>query len=232
MKEIWKTIDGTDNKYSVSNLGNVKRNEHYTIVGPTKNRKSESKIFYKEKLLKKYINNDGYEIVHLNRNNKPTSLKVHRLVAEAFIPNPNNYDQINHINEIRNDNTCNNLQWCSARQNANHGSRNKKLSKACGIKVAQYTNTGELIKIWDSISQASKFYGTKTTANIRRVCKGLPNRKTYKGYIWKYVDSKVIGDSHLKEQMLNDKQMIIDAVINTLSIDEIENLLNNLKKKI
>lgn len=231
MEEIWKTIEGTDNKYSVSNLGNVRRNEHYTIVGPTNTHMNGAKVFYKERLLKKYINKEGYEIVKLVKDNKGMTLKVHRLVANAFIPNPNNYDQVNHINEIRNDNTVNNLQWCNAKQNANHGSRNKKLAMISGIRVAQYTKTGELVKVWDSISQASKYYGTKTTACIRRVCKGSPGRNTYKGYLWKYVDNKVIGDIALKDQLLDTKQKIIEAVINNLSIEEVEILLSNLKNR-
>lgn len=88
MNEIWKDIEFTDNKYAVSNLGNVKRNEHYTTIGPTKNRKEPSTIFYKERLVTKYVGVDGYEIVHITINKKTQPYKVHRLVANAFIPNP------------------------------------------------------------------------------------------------------------------------------------------------
>jgi hypothetical protein len=83
--------------------------------------------------------------------------------------------------------------------------------------VAQYDLSGNLIKIWDSMSQASKSFGAKTTACIRRVCKNEPGRLTYRGFVWRYVDQKVIGDCALKEQLLNNKAMLIDIIINTLS---------------
>ena len=229
MEEIWKTISGTDNKYSVSNLGNVKRNEHYTIVGPIKGYTKEIKQFYKERPIKKYIDCTGYETVKMIRNNKIKTLKVHRLVAEAFIPNPNNYEQVNHLNEIKCDNRVDNLEWCSSNYNANYGTRNKRISKVSGIKVAQYTKTGELIKIWDSLSQASRYFGCKSTSCIRRVCKGEIGRNTYKGFCWKYVDSKVIGDKHLKKQMFENKNMLLDLIVNTFTTDEIERILNNMK---
>nr|DAW18126.1 MAG TPA: NUMOD4 motif protein [Caudoviricetes sp.] len=93
MKEEWRTIKDTNEKYSVSNLGNVKRNEHYTIVRPTSQHPKGAKLFYKEKIVNYYICKEGYKIVSLtvDRNTRLVK-KVHRLVAEAFIPNPNNYD--------------------------------------------------------------------------------------------------------------------------------------------
>lgn len=233
MIEEWRIIKETNNKYSVSNLGNVKRNEHYTIVRPTSQHPNGAKMFYKEREVKKYICKEGYEIVHLQVE-KETRItkKVHRLVAEAFIPNPNKYDQINHKDENKSNNHVCNLEWCNAQYNANYGTRKDKLSKTSGIQVAQYDLYGNLIKIWDSVSQASKAFNTKTTTCIRRVCKGIPGRKTYKGYIWKYVDKKIIGDAQLKEQLINNKQMIVDLVINTLSIKEQKQLIVILQDKI
>ena len=230
MTEIQKTIDGTNDKYSVSNLGNVRRNEHYTIVSPAKQHTDKVKMFYTERLLKKYINKEGYETVKLRKNNKIMTLKVHRLVADAFIDNPNNLPFVNHLNEIRHDNNVNNLEWCDAKQNANSGTRNYKLSKLSGIKVAQYTQTGELVKIWDSISQASKHFGCKTTVCIRRVCKGNSGRNTYKCFLWKYVDKKVIGDKELKTQIQNNKDKLLNLIINTFSVKEIEQILDKLKQ--
>lgn len=233
MKEEWRTIKGTNDKYSVSNLGNVKRNEHYTIVSPTSQHPNGVKAFYKEKQVKGYICNEGYKIVYLSVDScKRMVKKVHRLVAEAFIPNPNNFPQINHKDENRLNNSVQNLEWCDAKYNANHGTRKDKLRKVSGIKVAQYDLTGNLIKIWDSISQASKYFGTVTTSNIRRVCKQEPGRNTYKGFIWRYVDKKVIGDCSLREQMLNNKNILLDIILNSFSLDEQKDLIETLKNKV
>lgn len=234
MKEEWRTIKDTNNKYSVSNLGNVKRNEHYTIVKPTENKPYTSKIFYKERLLKQYIDSTGYAVVKLTIDtNKEKTVKVHRLVAQEFVPNPNNLLQVNHKDEDRTNNRVDNLEWCNALYNANYGTRKDKLRKSSGVRVAQYDLQGNLIKIWDSISQASQSFGAKTTSCIRRVCKQLPGRSTYRGFVWRYVDKKVIGDCQLKEQMLENKQMLIDLVLNTLTKEEMRQLIDkfNLKYK-
>ena len=129
MNEIWKDIEFTDNKYAVSNLGNVKRNEHYTTIGPTKNRKEPSTIFYKERLVTKYVGVDGYEIVHITINKKTQPYKVHRLVANAFIPNPHDLPQVNHKDENPKNNVVTNLEWCTAKYNANYGTRNARIQK-------------------------------------------------------------------------------------------------------
>lgn len=233
MKEEWRTIKNTDGKYSVSNLGNVKRNEHYTIVSPTSTHTNGTKLFYKERKLNPHLNKDGYRIVklHLEEGNVRT-VSVHRLVAENFIPNQNNYPQINHIDENRINNNVDNLEWCTATHNANHGTRKEKLRKISGIRVAQYDLQGNLIKIWDSISQASQSFGAKTTSCIRRVCKGEPGRLSYRGYTWRYVDNKVIGDSNLKEQMLSNKQLLIDTVLNSFSDEELEEIMKNIELKL
>lgn len=233
MKEEWRTIKGTNNKYSVSNLGNVKRNEHYTIVSPTLQHPKGSKVLYREKEVKGYICNEGYKIVYLTISSRNRMIKkVHRLVAEAFIPNPNNLPQVNHKDENRLNNSVQNLEWCSAKHNANYGTRKDKLRKASGIQVAQYDLKGNLIRIWDSISQASKSFGTDTTSGIRRVCKQEPGRNTYKGFIWKYVDRKVIGDCSLKKQTLDNKAILVDIILNTFSLEEQKDLIEVLKNKV
>jgi hypothetical protein len=182
--EIWKTINGTNGKYSVSNLGNVCRNEHYTRVTT-----NNTTAFYKERLLKGYKNKEGYIVYNLQLSNGNVMVKKgHRLVAEAFIPNPDNLPCVNHKDENRSNNRVDNLEWCTVDYNNKYGTRNEKLKKVSGIRVAQYTLDGKLIKIWNSISEASRSFGCKTTVTIGRVCKGVCGRKTYKGYVWRYVD--------------------------------------------
>lgn len=220
MKEEWRTIKDTDNKYSVSNLGNVRRNEHYTVVSPTKQHFNGAKVFYKERNIKKYLDTSGYEIVYLQMNDKRIIKKVHRLVAESFIPNTSNFPFVNHIDENKLNNCVDNLEWCTAKHNANHGTRNQKLQIISGIKVAQYDLDGNLIKIWDSLSQAAKSFGTKTTSGIRRVCKKEKGRNTYKGFIWKYADQKIIGSSSLKDQMIKNKNELIKMIFTILSKED------------
>ena len=100
IKEIWKDIDGYD--YKISSLGNVLRVYHH-----------------KTKSIKPYIRNK-YLTVHLCKNNKPKHFFIHRLVAEAFIPNPDKKPQVNHINGIKTDNTVSNLEWVSSEENISH----------------------------------------------------------------------------------------------------------------
>ena len=180
--ENWRTIEGTNGNYSVSDLGNVRRNEHYTEVTPgTFNH-------YRERLLKPTTESSGYLVVKMQVGKKSIVKKIHRLVAEAFIPNPDNLPCVNHKDENCTNNSKDNLEWCTYKHNANHGTRNDRLRKASGIRVAQYSLDGNLIKIWDSVSQASQHFGCKSTSPIRRVCKREKGRYSYKGFVWRYVD--------------------------------------------
>lgn len=220
--EVWKIIEGTNEKYSVSNLGRVRRNEHYTEIKP-----NNSIAHYKERLLKGYKDQEGYIIYRLQiSHNKALTKKGHRLVAEAFIPNPDKLSCINHKDEDRSNNNVANLEWCDIKYNNNYGTRKDKLRKTSGIRVAQYTTDGKLVKIWNSMQEASQSFGCKTTATIRRVCKGAKGRKTYKGFVWRYVDKKVIGDSELNDQMLQNKESLAKLIINTFSKEELQQIIN------
>lgn len=216
MKEIWKTIDETSGKYSVSNLGNVRRNAHYTEVSPYKNKPYINKAFYKETQLKQYKDQSGYLIVYLQIDNKTRVIrKVHRLVANAFIPNPNGLPYVNHKDEIKTNNIISNLEWCDPKYNANYGTRNDTLRKQNGRRVGQYTLDGSLIKIWDSVQQAAFSFGVKTTSCITRVCKHLPGRNTYKGFRWEYVDNEQYRLKGLTREQLIDIRDKINIILDT-----------------
>ena len=210
MKEEWKIIEDTFGKYSVSNLGNVRINEHYTEITPSKVNPLGKAKLYKEQPVKQYLNCNGYKIVYLqvskgNRIIRP----VHRLVAQAFIPNPNNLPFVNHKDEMKCNNCANNLEWCDPKYNANYGTRNDRLRKSNGRKVAQYTLDGEFVKIWDSVSSIAQFYGIKTTAPISRVCRHMKGRLTYKGYRWEYLECQRYDLNKLtKEQLIELRDQI------------------------
>lgn len=223
--EHWKTIKETEGKYSVSDLGRVRRNEHYTEVKP-----NNTIIHYKESILKGYKDQDGYVVYHLlGAGGKAIAKKAHRLVAEAFIPNPENLPCVNHKDEDRTNNSKSNLEWCTISYNNNYGNRNSKLRQSSGIRVAQYTTDGKLIKIWDSMLEASRSFGCKTTTTIRRVCKGVKGRKTYRGFIWKYVDQKIIGDSCLNQQVLKNKEFFANLIVKTFSKEELQHIIDSYK---
>lgn len=115
-KQIWKDIKGYKGKYQVSNTGKV-RSMNYRNTG-------------KGKLMKLGIRNAGYLQLGLYKDGKYKYYLVHRLVAEAFIPNPNNLPQVNHIDENKTNNCVWNLEWCNAKYNSNYGTRLERCSKA------------------------------------------------------------------------------------------------------
>lgn len=104
MNEIWKVIEDYED-YEVSNLGRIKKGD---IKVTTK-----TSSYIRPNLISIKKDRYGYECVKLRKNKKAYYRFVHRLVAQAFIPNPNNYPQINHINEIKHDNNVDNLEWCT-----------------------------------------------------------------------------------------------------------------------
>lgn len=125
-----------------------------------------------------------------------TKYKIHRLVAEAFIPNPLGLPQVNHKDEDPSNNKVNNLEWCNANYNVNYGTRNKKTSEkmlgnrnAPMKKVEQLTLNGEVIKEWESISEASRALHLQTSG-ITRACQGKINSSG--GYKWRYLNNAQI----------------------------------------
>ena len=165
MKEVFCIIKDFPD-YAVSNLGNVKSLNYLRTR--------------QEKLLSPKIRNDGYLQVCLYKNGEKKHCLIHRLVAEAFLPNPNNYPQINHIDENKSNNCLENLEWCSSQYNNNYGTKNEKYSK----KVEQYDLNGNLIATWKSTMEIQRQTGFHHT-HISDCCLG--KRQTAYGFIWRYI---------------------------------------------
>ena len=121
----------------------------------------EGQIFslLSHKFLKHNIKKDGYHEVSLYKDGKKITKKVHRLVAECFLPNPNNYPEVNHKDENKDNNTLNNLEWCDGKYNTNYGTGNQRRSSAMDNKkvcVKQYDLEGNFIKEYLSMKEALK----------------------------------------------------------------------------
>ena len=168
--EEWRDIVGYEN-YQVSNMGRVKSlNYNHTK---------------QEKILSQFLNNRiGYLQVVLYKEGKMKTFRVHRLVANAFIENPNNYPMINHKDEDKTNNCVDNLEWCTNSYNQKYGNCPKKIAEKLSKLVYQYTKDRTLIAIWQSTMECSRqgFDG----GHIAACCRG--ERKTHKGYIWSYTE--------------------------------------------
>lgn len=126
-KRVWKDIPGFEGIYQVSNTGQIRSLNYRGNAGKTK-------------ILKQHTDKDGYKRVNLYKDSKGKTYKVHRLVAQAFIPNPNNLPEVNHKDENKTNNVVWNLEFCTREYNNNYGSHNEKVSKAMkGIQRTQET---------------------------------------------------------------------------------------------
>lgn len=181
MEEIWKDVKEFEGIYQISNLGRLKRLE--TIIDTIYQQKYKRKIHQKERIVKVNKCSRYYKYTLQNKNsNKKRTTSIHRLVAEAFIPNPDNLPQVNHIDGNRYNNNINNLEWCSASENVRHAQN--KLNKIVKNVMQIDQQTNQVIKIYKSTVEAMKETGIDRT-NISKVCNG--KMKTAGGYIWKYI---------------------------------------------
>ena len=169
----WQPVFGYEGLYEVNQFGQI-RNKDGQIM--------------RQRLKKaKYT---VYKKVSLYKNGKYKHLYVHRIVAQAFIPNPKGFDLINHKDEDGTNNVVDNLEWCDRSYNATYGTSPKKISKAFKgrksekrIAVYAVNKSGDFAGEWDSITEAAKNVGC-STSEISGALKG--KRKTVKGLIWNY----------------------------------------------
>lgn len=175
MTEIWKNIKGFENLYQVSNKGRIKSfrksnkffNQPFHFLTPSKNQQ-------------------GYNTVTLYKENKERhKFLVHRLVAEAFIPNLQNYPCINHKDENKDNNCVDNLEWCTYQYNNAYGTAKLRAIKTKGKKVNQYSVDGIWIASYLSVGIAAKLLNISSTS-IKDCCNG--KCEFAHGYKWEYTN--------------------------------------------
>lgn len=172
--EIWKQVK--DNPlYEVSNYGNIRSIERIDRL----NRKKKSY------LLKKNINNAGYQYVSMFYYPKKKNKMVHRIVAETFIKKEKGKNVVNHIDGNKTNNCVNNLEWCSQKENIEHSWKNNLSHRTRCKKILQYDKNHNLIKSYDAIMDAERETGI-SNSKITACCKKHYGRKTAGGYIWEY----------------------------------------------
>lgn len=169
--EIWRDIEGYEGLYQVSNEGRIKSSER--IV----KRKNGRNCFVKEKIIKpQEYSIFGHLCFTPCKNGTQKTIPIHKAVATAFLPNPNGYILVHHKNHNPKDNSVENLEWMSKSEHrALHNSENKTKM------VYQYTLNNELVKVWNSLSEASKQLEI-TISGISDCCHN--RRKKYEGYKW------------------------------------------------
>lgn len=184
MQEIWKDIPGYEGKYQISNLGNV-MSLHFKRSATNK------------KLLTPVDNNHGYFQVMLRDNGNDNRFRIHRLVAEAFVPNPENKPVVNHIDGNTKNNRADNLEWVTQRENIIHGCQYGKIKPPTflGLTGSKNPLSKTILQINpETNSVVNEFIGMNEASRITKICvssicaccKGKV--KTAGGYIWKYKD--------------------------------------------
>lgn len=199
-EEIWKDVVGYEGLYQVSNLGRVKSLDRKIYFKMPFYPYSNSVRVSRGRILKNPINTAGYPEVRLSKNGNYRTCTVHRLKAEAFIPNPENKRTVNHRDGIKSNNGYHidgkdNLEWATDSENITHAYRElgakSALTGKFGSKnpfsksIIQYTKDGKFIAEYDSMSEAQRKTGIRQ-GNISSCCCMRPGCKTAGGFIWKF----------------------------------------------
>lgn len=164
MNEVWKPVSGYETLYGVSNQGRVM---NLNTQKPLRTR-SDSK---------------GYARVNLSKEGCKKTFRMHRLVADHFLPNPDGLLEVNHINENKQDNRAENLEWCSREYNVNYGTRTDRQRQKLSKPVVQLSKSGERVSHYPSLVEAERTTGFNRSS-ISACCRGERNQAY--GYQWKY----------------------------------------------
>lgn len=177
-EERWMPIPGYEGLYEISTHGNVK------MLGRRKRLWHGAYTDVSPKIVSQHLVR-GYKKVKLrNCDGKTTMVSVHRLVATAFLPNPNNYPQVNHKDEVKTNNYVDNLEWCTAKYNSNYGTGIERCSASRYKAVMRVSPDGFEFSAWISMKHASEDTGIHY-ATISQCCHG--KQKTGHGYFWSFI---------------------------------------------
>lgn len=180
--EIWKPVKGFEGYYEVSNYGNVKSVYRLIVKGDNKI------VPISGRIIKTELSNSGYLRVHLSIGGKAKHYSVHRLVAEVFLPNPDNLPQVNHKDENKSNNFVlvnpdgsvdlnkSNLEWCSAEYNTNYGNAHKKTEEAKKIKLLVKNIKTKEVVVVNGFKEAYKM-GLGTRPTIMKMIEGKPIKR-------------------------------------------------------
>ena len=168
IKETWKPVVGYEGYYEVSSAGDIRniRTNH---------------------ILKSKVENNGYVRVHLSKNGIATSELLHRVVAKAFLDNPDEHKTVNHIDENKKNNDVSNLEWCDMSYQNKYGNGAVRRNEAKERPVVQMTLDNDPVKVWGSITEASELLGLNPSTVVC-VCKGKRRYKSTGGHKFKYVE--------------------------------------------
>lgn len=154
--EIWKSIEGYEKSYEISSCGRIKSKDRKIIDGRN----------LKGKLLKGGSYPNGYRFMNLRKNGVNKSHLIHRLVAKAFIPNPNNYPVVNHLDGDKSNNKLENLEWCTQADNLYHAVKTNQMESICKIRRKVTIKHNDKKIMFDTMKDASEFFGfTRTWLN-------------------------------------------------------------------
>lgn len=179
--EQWKDIDGFEGVYQVSNYGRVKSLDR--IVEHVGKKSMMWKQFKKGRIIKPVKDDKGYLMIRLHTDKK-YCIRIHKLVAETFIQRIEGKSEVNHKDGNKENCHVDNLEWCTRLENIQHAHKTGLMTKLPPKAVQMLDKEGNLLKEFYSIHEAKRETGADPT-NIVKVCKG--ERKTHKGYQWRYV---------------------------------------------
>lgn len=209
MKEIWKGIPEYKGIYQASNLGRIKSLTRYV------NHSEGNKRIIKERILKQVKHGSGYPMLTLSQKGITKHLLVHRLIALAFIPNPENKSCVNHLDGNKDNNLRSNLDWCTYSENEKHSYRvlGKKPNKTGLGKipgnakyVAQYNMYGKLLNVFRSSTDAARWVNTSQG----RICVNCRKESKFcHGYLFRFI-SEIFYDYYNKEKTKTPKLLRLE----------------------
>lgn len=175
--EKWLPVKGYEQSYMISSYGRIKTIDRVLTFSDGRVRE------YKSRIIRTHRINQHYYVASLSQNQRRLMKDVHRLVAEAFIPNPNGFNEVNHKDENKTNNCVNNLEWCTAEYNSNYGTCKNRIGDSNSRPILKYDLEGNFIREYKSMSEAERIEGI----NHASICICCNGRVSYQGSsIWIY----------------------------------------------